>query len=254
VLSPDGGSARTVSAAAPAILLISDVDDTVKITHVTRRWKAAARALLRRTVFGGMAALYREMNPALVFISASPRFLEGRLRRTLVERGGFPSARFVLRDWSAERDVVAFKNTQIAASCAASPLPVVLVGDDTEHDPEVFLSAATRQDPGRVLAIYIRQNLGRALPSGVVPFRTAFDIAVHEHRQGRMSVAASLRVGTAVIEAVETRSRHVLPPFYRSAPRRDVGADSGGDGSRAAREIGEPALAQMAAAIETALR
>jgi hypothetical protein len=238
---------------SPAVLLISDVDDTVKITHVTRRLRAAVRGLVRRSVYGGMAALYHEMNPSLVFISASPRFLEGRIRRTLVERGGFPSARFVLRDWWAERDVAAFKLAHIEASCHSCSLPVVLVGDDTERDPEVFLTAAARQDAGRVVAIYIRQNLGRSLPGGVVPFRTAFDIALHEHLGGRLSVAASLRVGNAVLEAARNRARHLLPPFY-GWPLRPRAARVAGEVSVPGPEVADPVLAQMASEVEVVLR
>lgn len=233
--------------------MISDVDDTVKITHVTRRLRAAVRGLVRRSVYGGMAVLYREMNPSLVFISASPQFLEGRLRRTLVERGQFPPARFVLRDWWAERDVAAFKQAHIETSCRACSLPVVLVGDDTERDPEVFLNAASHQTPGRVVAIYIRQNVGRPLPAGVVPFRTAFDIALSEHLRGRLSVASSLRVGRAVLQAARTRVHHLLPPFYDWVPGARAGSiacDVGVPGP----SVADPALAQMASEVAAAIR
>jgi uncharacterized protein DUF2183 len=237
----------------PAVLLISDVDDTVKITHVTRRLRAAVRGLVRRSVYGGMAVLYREMNPSLVFISASPLFLEGRLRRTLVQRGGFPAAHFILRDWWSERDVAAFKQAHIEATCRAGHLPVVLVGDDTERDPEVFLNAASRQTVGRVIAIYIRQNLGRPLPDGVVPFRSAFDIALHEHLGGRLSVASSLRVGKAVLQAARTRVHHLLPPFYAWVPGAravNTGCEIGVPGP----SVTDPALAQMALQVAAAVR
>lgn len=237
----------------PAVLLISDVDDTVKITHVKRRLRAAIRGLVRRSVFGGMAVLYREMNPSLVFISASPQFLEGRLRRTLVERGGFPPARFVLRDWWAERDVAAFKQAHIEAACRTCTLPVVLVGDDTERDPEVFLNAASRQSSGRVVAIYIRQNVGRPLPAGIVPFRTAFDIALSEHLGGRLSVASSLRVGRAVLQAARTRIHHLLPPFYSWAPGARAARDTPTTGQPGP-TVTDPALAQMAREVAAAVR
>jgi hypothetical protein len=243
------------SSQGPSLLLISDVDDTVKITHVTRRFRAAVRGLVRRSVYGGMAILYREMNPELVFLSASPLFLEGRVRRTLVERGGFPSARIVLRDWWSERDVAAFKQGQIDRFCRASPLPVVLVGDDTERDPEVFLSAASRQDAGRVVAIYIRQNTGRTLPEGVLPFRTAFDIALCEHLGGRLSIASAVRVGEAVLEAARNQARHLLPPFY-AWPRQERQAPV----QQRAHPVNapqpilvDPRLAQTAADVEAAL-
>jgi len=250
----DGVSSLTpvTSWAAPSVLLISDVDDTVKITHVTRRFRAAVRGLVRRSVYGGMAVLYREMNPELVFLSASPLFLEGRVRRTLVERGGFPTASIVLRDWWSERDVAAFKQAQIDRFCRASSLPVVLVGDDTERDPEVFLAAASRQELGRVVAIYIRQNTGRPLPAGVVPFRTAFDIALREQLAGRLSVASAVRVGETVLEAARMQARHLLPPFY--AWSRLVRTERAGQAAGAAEALpADPRLAQTVSEVEAAL-
>ena len=252
-MSSSESPAVSSASSGPAVLLISDVDDTVKITHVTRRFRAAVRGLVRRSVFGGMAVLYREMNPDLVFISGSPRFLHGRIRRTLVTRGGFPPARIVLRDWWAERDIVAFKDANIAATCRACSLPVVLVGDDAEHDPEVFVTAAARQDAGRVVAIYIRQNIGRPLPDGIVPFRTAFDIAVNEHRAGRLSAASALRVGAAVVEAAQTQARHLFPPFYDWPLRARAGLDPS-PLDVAAPPPSAPPLAHMAAEVEAALR
>jgi phosphatidate phosphatase APP1 len=162
------------------LLLISDVDDTVKITHVTSKLRAAGRGLLRNAVYAGMAALYQELGAELVFVSGSPQSLEGKLRRTLIDRGGFPQARFVLRNWMRERDLVAFKRQRLWELANETSQVLLLVGDDSEHDPELFLELANRLPAGRVAGVYIRQNIHRALPRGVVPFTTAFELAVME--------------------------------------------------------------------------
>lgn len=214
-------AAAALLAAAPAraepraLTLLSDVDDTVKITHVTSPARAVVRGLARNAVFAGMAALYRELNAELVFLSASPTFLEGRLRRTLIERAGFPPARFVLRRWGAEPDIGAFKRHWLTTLAGQSPVPVILVGDDTERDPELFLTAAAELPRGRVAAIYIRRNLHRPLPPGVIAFLTAYDLALHEVGFGRLTPEAALRVGEATLAGEGRGARRLLPPFYR---------------------------------------
>lgn len=196
------------------LLLISDVDDTVKITHVTSKVRAAGRGLLRNAVYAGMAALYRELAADLVFVSGSPQSLEGRLRRTLIERAGFPQARFVLRNWLRQRDLVAFKRQRLWELASETEQPLLLVGDDSEHDPELFLELSNRLSAGRVAAIYIRQNVHRPLPQGVVPFTTAFELAVAELGAGRLEVDAVIRIGEATLEGAGDEGHRLYPPFF----------------------------------------
>jgi hypothetical protein len=209
------GQAGAGAEAPPTPLLVSDVDDTVKITHVTSPGRAAVRGLVRHAVYAGMAALYRELGGELVFLSASPTGLEGKLRRTLVDRAGFPRARFVLRDWARERDIGRFKRRRLETLAGAAAGPVLLVGDDTERDPELFLEIAGRLPPGRVAAIYIRRNVHRPLPAGVVPFHNAFELALHELGAGRLTPAAALRVGEATLAEAGDGGRRLYPPFYQ---------------------------------------
>jgi len=196
------------------VLLISDVDDTVKITHVRHRLRAAVRGLFRRSVYGGMAALYREMGTDVVFLSGSPQFLEKRLHRTLVQRSGFPAGRFVLRNWWTERDVAGFKRKHLAALLQACPTQVILIGDDSERDPELFLEAAANARPGQVAAIYIRRNVHQPLPANIIGFATAFDLALHEHAAGRLELPQVVRVAEAVIAAGRAQVRLLWPSFY----------------------------------------
>lgn len=195
-------------------LLISDVDDTVKITHVTSKVRAAGRGLLRNAVYAGMAALYQELGAELVFVSGSPQSLESKLRRSLIERGGFPEAKFVLRNWLRERDLADFKRMRLQELAHNSAHPLILVGDDSEKDPELFLELANKLPPGRVSAIYIRQNLHRPLPTGVEPFTTAFELAVKELHARRLTTEAALRVGEATLTGAGDGGRRLFPPFF----------------------------------------
>jgi len=205
------------------LLLISDIDDTVKITHVTSKLRAAGRGLLRNAVYAGMASLYRELGAELVFVSGSPQTLESKLRRTLIKKAGFPEARFVLRNWLKERDLLAFKRHRLNELAQETNQRLLLIGDDSEHDPELFLELADALPAGRVAAVYIRQNVHRPLPDRVVPFTSAVELAIAELHAGRLSVESVIRIGEETLAGVGDEGRRLFPPFLkRQKGRRDT--------------------------------
>lgn len=156
------------------ILVVSDIDDTVKVSHV-----GDTSRLLRATFLDpfeavpGMAERYRawalEAGAHLHFVSASPWQLYAPLHSFLAEQG-FPEATFSLKrirlkDPSALAlvdDPLAAKTAAIEALLARLPARrVVLVGDSGERDPEVYAGLA-RSHPTRIEAIYIRDVTGQA--------------------------------------------------------------------------------------------
>jgi hypothetical protein len=152
---------------ARGLSVISDVDDTIKISMVTDR-----RALVRNTFLRpfkpveGMAALYRkwaEAGAAFHYVSASPWQLYGPLSQFLGAQG-FPPGSFHLKlvrlkDASAlelfssqER----YKTKAIERILGHFPdRRFVLVGDCGEQDPEIY-GALARKHPDQVVRILIR--------------------------------------------------------------------------------------------------
>ena len=153
------------------VSVISDIDDTVKITEVTDR-----RALVDNTFFQdfravpGMAAKYREWaarGVALHFVSSSPWQLYAPLREFLA-RSGFPEAVLHLK-------LVRFKDETLldlfAPGRETKPRQIepllerfperhfVLVGDSGEQDPEVYADLL-RRHPEQILRVYIRNITG----------------------------------------------------------------------------------------------
>jgi phosphatidate phosphatase APP1 len=150
-----------------AVLVISDIDDTIKVTEVRDK-----RAVLRNTFLRpfvaveGMAERYRgwtENGAQIIYLSASPWQLYSELHRFL-EESRFPDSVLELKR-------VRFKDRSIA-ELFASPedyklpklrklieeqpgRPIVLVGDSGEKDPEIYGQVA-RQYPDRIRKIFIR--------------------------------------------------------------------------------------------------
>lgn len=151
----------------PGFGVISDIDDTVKITRVTDRRALLEHTFLRPFVPApGMADLYRdwsERGASFHFVSSSPWHLHEPLDEFL-DRYRFParslSLKMVrLKDSSLLnlfRKGTRTKPLQIEPILRAHPdRKFILVGDSGEQDPEVYASL-WRTHPERILRVLIR--------------------------------------------------------------------------------------------------
>lgn len=209
--------------AGPAIRIVSDLDDTVKVTNVQNKGEAARNGVNGRTPFAGMAELYRAWAndeaadfDSLTFLSGSPAFLREQIELFLGMHR-FPSGPVILRNWFKDGFTgIDYKHRAMKRlGDRASAGPWILVGDDTEYDPEVYAQFEIEQAPKHVVAAtYIRAVTGRAIADGQVSFQTAFGIAAREWSLGRLSEAAAIRVGR---ETLKAPSHEFRPYFVRCA-------------------------------------
>ncbi|WP_241175873.1 phosphatase domain-containing protein [Modestobacter sp. KNN46-3] len=175
----------TVHVAGPDVRrgVVCDVDDTVWVTGLRHPLRAAWRTLARsssgRTMVPGMAGLLTRLvqdhpHAPVVYLSNGPWNLAGPVARFL-DRNRFPAGALLMTDWGVTprgwfRDGRAHKRGALERLTADLPgIRWVLVGDDGEHDPEIYRGFA-RQHPDRVEAIALRQvhPADAADPSGDV--------------------------------------------------------------------------------------
>lgn len=173
--------AAPVRIAAPDALvgIVCDIDDTVWVTglrHPVRAaWRTLALSSSGRQPVKGMSALIEQLvdgAPAapLIYLSNGPWNLAGPITRFL-ERNGFPPGALLMTDWGITprawfRDGKAHKRA--ALERVAEDFPGVrwlLVGDDGEHDPDIYRDFATRH-PRRVRAIALRTVARSGMPEG----------------------------------------------------------------------------------------
>jgi len=159
-------------------LVISDIDDTVMFTGVANKLKMLWRMFMQgphsRLAFPGVAAFYRalhdgaggdERNPML-YVSRGPWALYEALE-TFFNLHRIPVGPVLfLREWGIKlhrplpRRARGHKLDVIRRILGVyGDLPVVLIGDSGQHDPEVY-ARVVHEHPGRVLAVYIR-NVSR---------------------------------------------------------------------------------------------
>jgi phosphatidate phosphatase APP1 len=168
------------------VIVVTDMDDTIKDTNVNNHKEARANTLVRpfRPV-AGMPELYRAWKeaggPRLHFhvVSAGPWQLHEPLRR-FTEEAGFPSFTWDMRSVDAtdpetliketvkadpER-LIEFKVQAIHALMTRFPKRhVVLVGDSGEKDPETYATILS-DFTDRVDAVYIHNVTGQDQTAG----------------------------------------------------------------------------------------
>ncbi len=154
----------------PGLGIVSDIDDTVVITALPRPlvafWNTFLRHETSRRPVPGMAEFYRSViafEPAafVVYLSTGAWNVAPSLREFLT-RFGFPRGPLLLTDWGPTtqgmfRSGTAHKRDQLRRLFRELPqLRWLLVGDDGQHDPEVY-GEAVESAPDQIAAVAIRQ-------------------------------------------------------------------------------------------------
>jgi len=168
---------------AAGVSVVSDVDDTIKISEVRDKQRLLERTFLKEfEAVPDMAALYRHWAAAgasFHYLSASP----WQLHDALVDftgAAGFPAGSMHLKQFRAKdssffslfQDPKSYKGPLLRALLTGAPgRRFVLVGDSGELDPEVYADAY-REFTDQIVAIYIRDvtDEGRDAPR----YRTTF--------------------------------------------------------------------------------
>jgi phosphatidate phosphatase APP1 len=150
--------------------IVSDVDDTVMVTRLPRLFIAAWNAFVRhenaREPVPGMPELFARLRAddpriPMLYLSTGAWNAAPAVGRFL-HRHGYPSGTLLMTDWGPTntgwfRSGRRHKVTQLHRLFTEFPgIRWVLVGDDGQHDPEVYAGAA-RHFPQHVGAILLRQ-------------------------------------------------------------------------------------------------
>lgn len=183
------GDARTFAGRVQVIgdqgrSVISDIDDTIKITQVRDRQALLANTFLRRfEPVPGMAALHRrwaDQGTAFHYVSGSPWQLYQPLAE-FCDSEGFPAGSFHLKlfrlkdssAWAFLGSQERYKTGVIQRILSDFPRrQFTLIGDSGEQDPEIY-GAIAREHPAQIQRILIRDVGGPSAEPA--RFQKAFD-------------------------------------------------------------------------------
>lgn len=194
------------------INVISDLDDTIKITDAGNLGRATVNGIFSDKVFTGMPEFLKETRTfadALFVVSAGPKLIKSRVI-SLMKKHEIQHDGIFLRKIPGKEGKLEYKLRTIVDLMEKNPGDVILLGDDVDLDPEIY-AEVQKKFPERILGIYIRAVENREIPAGFTKYWTSLDLALKEHLAGRLSETSVL----AVIEPLlkETKLKRIFPKF-----------------------------------------
>jgi phosphatidate phosphatase APP1 len=163
--------------------VVSDIDDTVMVTALPRPLLAAWNTFVldehARMAVPGMAVLYERLvtaNPgAPVFYLSTGAWNVAPALTRFLSRHLYPAGPLLLTDWGPTpdrwfRSGQEHKRTTLARLATEFPdIKWLLIGDDGQHDPEIY-SEFARAHPDNVAAVAIRRlSPAQAVLAGAIP-------------------------------------------------------------------------------------
>lgn len=215
-------------------ILVSDVDDTIKVSNVLDKDSTAANVLMLKNAFIGMPELYSEIAQlkgmkAIKYLSNAPKRSVGKLHLKFLEINNFPHGELVARSFWDLRSGNKHKIESIRKFISAyKPTELILIGDNGEADSVVY-STITKQHSKIPALTYIRQaysslgynkNFSQPLEEGQIPFASSLDISVDLYKRGVFSTEVLTRlvnkIAPVIIEEAvdEERGRQMAFPEW----------------------------------------
>jgi hypothetical protein len=200
--------------AGGAIRVVSDIDDTAKISNAQSVPALLLNSLFSDRAFSGMKELYSsfayERSYEFDYLSAAPFFWKPVIGDFLWDNG-FPKGDVHVRSPFKSESRIDFKKRVLKELLVRYPDDsFIYVGDDGQQDVQAY-DEIYRFAAGRILAIYIRKIANKPLPPSEYPFLTSFDIARTENMMGRLDTFETAPVALAVIS--EQRDQRLIPRF-----------------------------------------
>ncbi|MBC7419296.1 MAG: DUF2183 domain-containing protein [Bdellovibrio sp.] len=196
------------------VLLITDIDDTIKVSHVLSTTGKVSRAADITTPFTGMSQLLQWiiiMNPLstkMVYLSNAPEEIAGVpaikfSHQSFLEYNSFPKGDLLLReDWANENHKIETIRNLIDSEM---PEIVILIGDNGERDAEIYHQAVVEYgNLGIQIIPFIHQlyateipfyipdvlaEVGKPIFAEQFGFVTPIEIAVELNKQNVLSAA-----------------------------------------------------------------
>ncbi len=194
------------------ITVISDLDDTIKITDAGNLRNATYNGVFTEKVFTGMPEflkMARKYSDSLHVVSAGPKLIKSRvaslLRKYKIQHDGIH-----MRAIPGKEGKLEFKVRAILEIMSKDENDVILMGDDVDLDPEVYTEVMNKH-PERVLGAYIHTVKNRPISEKFTRYWTSLDLALQENIAGRLDNDSV----SAVIEPLlkETKLSHIIPKF-----------------------------------------
>lgn len=194
------------------IQIISDLDDTIKITNSGSEVDGAINAAFTSYTFTGIPEFFEAADyytNELHILSASPGILRAKILSTL-KKNQIQITSLILKNPLKGQSKIDYKVAQMRKLIEKSTDDFILIGDDVGQDPEAY-EKISQMFPGRVLRSYIHMIKGRPVPATVIKYWTSFDLFMQEFLARRMSTSWVQKASEMIVQ--ETKMKMVFPDF-----------------------------------------
>lgn len=161
-------------------ILISDIDDTLKMSHVNSSVDRLEEAMKVSNPFYLMPELLQAISAEKIFyVSNAPQSIMGNAHRRFLAHNKFPAGEVHLRPsvWSPKDKKPVLRKI----IDAEAPSKVILFGDNAEQDPE-FYQDIEKEYPGIQFVTFIRwaydPEVASKFGENQIPFVAAGEVAL----------------------------------------------------------------------------
>lgn len=208
------GLLGTAQAATP-VSLVSGFDDVLRQAENHSLWRAGLKLFEKDQTFAGMPELYsgileKTEHPQFFLVSATSSMFRGRITKFIGE-AGFPQASLYLRSWLTQWSIENFKGQSIREILGGDTNRKLVIIFDNSGPSLEMAKGLPALFPNQVAAFYLHEIVERPATEGARSYVTAFDIAVAELAEGRLSKTGIEKVADAVL--AEKDPERVIPHY-----------------------------------------
>ncbi|MBX3019335.1 MAG: DUF2183 domain-containing protein [Bdellovibrionaceae bacterium] len=213
-------------------IVVSDIDDTLKISNVRSLVGKVQNAPRTDLVFAGMPEIFQALHERgdveFVYLSNAPTWLMTEAHQTFLRENAFPFGRTFLRPFGS--GATTFKREVIDRLFAEEPSDTewILIGDNGERDPLVFWDVQQAYPARKVLAyvhaIYPDNVELQGYSFNLRPYGSSYDLAAEWVAAGILSPEQVEGVEAVVLRALlrdlrdEPTSEQAFAPWTNCHP------------------------------------
>jgi phosphatidate phosphatase APP1 len=201
--------------------IISGFDDVLRQAENTGLFKAAIKIFEKDKDFSGMSELYRTISVAetkpekFSLVSGIADWFDTRIEEHLT-KNKYPKYARYLRNWLTEWSIEDFKLSRVDKIISENPGRNFIVIFDNSGASLGLAEKLQKKFPNKIVDIYLRQVVAKDIPKGATHFLTAFDIALNEWNNDRLSAEEVTRVAKSILQEKDSE---IIIPSYAYCPK-----------------------------------
>lgn len=178
-------------------ILISDMDDTIKNSHVLSPFSTVFNTYQTNNVVMGMNKAYQALatdnkDLQVKYLSNAPDFIMMGFHQKLITKHQFPEGELLMRSYRLEEGHKINNIDEIVRR--ENPDLVILIGDNGEHDIDIY-NQAVRNHPNTKFITYIHmlyytgasKETGKQIKEGQNKFATSLDLVLSLLKEGQVT-------------------------------------------------------------------